>query len=264
MAPGPGFPHMIGDRSGRLARTPRERPVAPIAGLVHSFASGIIGVAIVAWVVLPARAQPVTSRPADSANELATQRVRAWALQLGDPDFRRRERAQEALAALGESAWPAMFEFLDHPDAEISRRVAELLPVPSSPHDRAALAVRLIETGRRECLRHAVFVLFDDPGRTHEPFRDAVAGRTGLVAEVAAPILEELETWNRHEQVLRRQTTQKADSNPAGVARLRALQEQNVPFRGEAAFWMALEARDNYLARTTGPPSTTRPADAQR
>lgn len=255
---------MIGDRRERLARTLCEKPIAQLFRCVPPLLGAIVGVAIVTGVVLPARAQPVTSRPAAAADEQRTRQVRAWALQLGDPDFRRRERAHEALTALGDSAWPTLFEFLDHPDAEISRRVAELLPVPSTPEDRAALAVRLIETGRRECLRHAVFVLFDDLGRTHEPFRAAVAGRTGLVAAVAAPILEELDTWNRHEQVLRRQTTQKADANPAGLAKLRALQDQNVPFLGEAAYWMALEARDEYLARTIMPPSATRPAVAPR
>lgn len=264
MAPVQGIPPMIGDRRERLARTLCEKPIAQLFRCVPPLLGAIVGVAIVTGVVLPARAQPVTSRPAAAADEQRTRQVRAWALQLGDPDFRRRERAHEALTALGDSAWPTLFEFLDHPDAEISRRVAELLPVPSTPEDRAALAVRLIETGRRECLRHAVFVLFDDLGRTHEPFRAAVAGRTGLVAAVAAPILEELDTWNRHEQVLRRQTTQKADANPAGLAKLRALQDQNVPFLGEAAYWMALEARDEYLARTIMPPSATRPAVAPR
>jgi hypothetical protein len=48
--------------------------------------------------------------------------------QLGDRDFSRRRQAEERLRAEGARALPALKEALNHPDAEVRRRVRDLVP----------------------------------------------------------------------------------------------------------------------------------------
>jgi hypothetical protein len=48
--------------------------------------------------------------------------------QLGDPDFRRRDAASHALRDLGPEALPALQKAANHPDPEVRRRLAEIIP----------------------------------------------------------------------------------------------------------------------------------------
>jgi hypothetical protein len=48
--------------------------------------------------------------------------------QLGDPDFRKRDRAADLLKAEGLKALPAMKAALKHPDPEVRRRLLDLIP----------------------------------------------------------------------------------------------------------------------------------------
>lgn len=51
-----------------------------------------------------------------------------WVEQLGDNDFRKRDEASQALRDAGARALPALRKAINHPDAEIRRRVNDLLP----------------------------------------------------------------------------------------------------------------------------------------
>jgi len=188
--------------------------------------------------------------------------IEALVRQLGDRSFDRREHAQQRLAALGEEALPALVARLRDPDPEIARRVVELLPTPRDPARRIDLAVRLLETGDREQLRKAVLMLFQDPGAIDEGFREAVAHSTGLTAAVVLPIIEQLEAWRDQENRYQDTAAAHAARNPEGVNRLSRLHAEAPAYLAEAAYWAALDARDEYLERTTSQParSTSAPA----
>jgi hypothetical protein len=59
----------------------------------------------------------------------ATPPVRQLIEQLGDRDYSKRRQAEECLRAEGTRALPALKQALNHPDAEVRRRVRELVPV---------------------------------------------------------------------------------------------------------------------------------------
>ncbi len=205
--------------------------------------------------VLPVLAAPTTV-PASAPATTQPVRIAELIDRLGADDFRTRDAAQAELSRLGEDALPALLNRLADPDPEIARRVAEILPVPKDLDRRADLAVRLIESGQRENLRQAILILFDDPDEMHPHFKRAVSGRTGLVAAVSVPILDELDSWHRQQESYRQSVARHQQTNPEGVARLRKSHEDTPPYLAEAAYWMALDARDDYFSRL----ATTQPA----
>lgn len=212
-----------------------------------------ISIAVLPVLTAPATA-PATTQPA----------VAELVSRLGAADYRIRDAAQKQLTQLGDSALPELLNHIADPDPEVARRVAEILPTPKDPAQRADVAVRLIETGRREYLRQAVLMLFDQPDDMHTQFKRAVAGRTGLVAAVAAPILDELDTWQRQQAAFRESVARNQDRNPEGIARLRKSHEESPPYLAEAAYWLALDARDDYYTRLATTQPSPREPDAPR
>jgi hypothetical protein len=212
---------------------------------------------VVSGPALPA-ATPAATRP---ATQPAGTEVERLIRELGDRRYERREAAQRELAAMGEPALPHLLRYLRDPDPEIARRVAEALPIPSDPERRVELVTALLSTGDRDHLRRAVVILFQDPGAMEGPFRKAVAGQTGLTAVVAAPILEQLADWKAQDERYRENAAAHGERNPEGVARLSRMHAEAPAYLAEAAFWMALDARDEYAARTasTQPSPTTPP-----
>jgi hypothetical protein len=75
-----------------------------------------------ALLAATARAEPPA--PADAPDAA----LEKWVEQLGDSDFRLRDEASAALKAAGLKALPVLRRALNHPDAEVRRRVNDLLP----------------------------------------------------------------------------------------------------------------------------------------
>jgi hypothetical protein len=75
------------------------------------------------------------------ASEKAERAIQARIEQLGDPDYRVREDAAKALLSMGADALPVLRNGRAHPDAEIRRRVEELI---QKMERDVALAPRLI------------------------------------------------------------------------------------------------------------------------
>ena len=83
---------------------------------------GTIGLAILLSPGLfTAPEKPAARQPAPVVGKLVQ--------QLGDADFQKREAAMKLLEALGPAALPDLRKALGHPDAEVRRRLLELIPV---------------------------------------------------------------------------------------------------------------------------------------
>ncbi len=212
---------------------------------------------------LPAPGQTST-RPATTtatSQPLAAE-IEGLVGQLGDRSFERRERAQERLAELGEAALPALLARLTDPDPEIARRVIELLPIPTDPSRRVDVVMKLLATGDREHLRKAVLILFQDPGAVDVAFRAAMANQGGLTTAMGAPILEQLDNWRSQDGRYRKNAARNAVRNPEGVARLSRIHADTPAYLAEAAYWLALDARDDYVEHATSRPARTATAPA--
>ena len=222
--------------------------------------------AVLIYAALPAPGQ-ITTRPVTSnaSSQPASREIEALVAQLGDRNFERRELAQVRLGELGETALPSLLAHLTDPDPEIARRVIELLPIPTDPARRVEVVMKLLATADREHLRKAVVILFQDPGAVDLAFRTAMADQTGLTAAMAAPILEQLDSWRSQDGRYRKNVSRNAVRNPEGVARLSRLHADTPAYLAEAAYWLALSARDEYMEHATSQPArtTTAPAASQ-
>jgi outer membrane biosynthesis protein TonB len=79
-------------------------------------------------VAAPAKPAPApTPAPAPAAKVPEGDRPAALIVQLGDKEYAVREKAGEELAAMGKKVLPLLEEATRNPDAEISRRAAELI-----------------------------------------------------------------------------------------------------------------------------------------
>jgi len=239
-----------------VGQTLLYRRILPLAGLFIV----LMHAALPAPVQTPTR--PVTT---GASSRPASGEIEALVAQLGDRSFERREQAHARLAELGDAALPALLARLTDPDPEIARRVIELLPIPTDPPRRVDVVMKLLATGDREHLRKAVLILFQDPGAVDVAFRAAMADQTGLTAAMAAPILEQLESWRSQDGRYRENAARNAVRNPEGVARLSRLHADTPAYLAEAAYWLALSARDDYVEHATSRPArtTTAPAASQ-
>lgn len=77
----------------------------------------------------------------DDAPKPPAPSVEQWIEQLGDKEFQKREAALKALQALGAQALPALVKARNHPDAEVRKRLAELIPALETA---VALAPKLV------------------------------------------------------------------------------------------------------------------------
>ena len=73
-------------------------------------------------LVAAVRAEDPPAAPAADAA------IGQWVEQLGDNDYRKRDEASQALQAAGARPLPALRKALTNPDAEVRRRVNDLLP----------------------------------------------------------------------------------------------------------------------------------------
>lgn len=239
-------------RSPRL-NLARQRLVC--AGLISIAAIAVLTQASVAGTSGP------TTQPTSGSARSEFARLVA---QLGDPNYARREEAQSRLKAAGEAALSALLERVDDPDPEIARRVMEVLPLPRDGDARVQAAIRLLETSHREALARAVEWLFVDPGATLAAFERAAASRTGRTAAMCGPILEQLRDFVHQDSLALKRIEEARKSKPDTVSRLEAnyrrMRPDSIAVQAEAAYWLALDARDSYT--TTSP--TSAPADRPR
>lgn len=97
--------------------------------------------------------------------------------QLGDKNFEAREAAEKAIQALGSEALPALRKAAEHPDPEVRRRVARLIPYLEREHVVAPRRISLALTSATPA----------------EAF-DAIARQTGYRLYVPDALREETET----------------------------------------------------------------------
>ncbi|MFO0972639.1 MAG: hypothetical protein U1A27_04240 [Phycisphaerae bacterium] len=206
----------------------------------------------------PSTSRPATTQPADRRQLEAAAR---WVSELGAPEFARRQAAAEKLADMGDVILPVLLPRLEDPDPEIAQAVIGLLPEPRDGAARADVAIRLLRTGRRDALRRAVGMIFADPGRVIEPLMRRAADETGRTAAMLTAICEQLERWRGEE---RRYEQARATTRPVAsdsLARLEKLHAESPGIHAEVAFWMALAARDEFVAAQEAPRNgaTSRP-----
>ncbi len=91
-----------------------------------------------------AKTKPPAAEPAPPAK----QGVDALIVQLGDPDFRKREAASAELARRGEKARPALEKASRHSDAEVAGRAKRALELISASKEEAE-APDLSEVGKQ-------------------------------------------------------------------------------------------------------------------
>jgi hypothetical protein len=87
---------------------------------------------LVAAFVCLALAAAVGGQPSSSDKKPSGPSVDQLIEQLGDPDFRKRDKAGDLLKVEGVKALPALREALKNPDPEIRRRLVDLIPAIES------------------------------------------------------------------------------------------------------------------------------------
>jgi hypothetical protein len=114
----------------------------------------IMGVVLAAVLLTaPVRTRAEAEPPAEATRLVG---------QLADGDYRQRERAVEQLRRLGPAALPALRAAADHPDAEVRRRINDLIPILEV---EAALAPKRVTLKVSDkTLRQTLDVLQDQSG----------------------------------------------------------------------------------------------------
>ncbi len=209
--------------------------------------------------------QSTTQPGARTAQSPLAHRVDTLVTQLGDRDYRRRETAQQELAALGAAALPLLIQRVPNPDAEISDRLITLIGTPAALAHRIEFAARLLETADPDHMERAVYLLFDDPAAACEPFKLRVRGATGALAAICAPIIEQLDRCRASDENTRSHIEKIRRKSPAKAEETLQKNKEGFLYNAEAAYWSAVEALAAYIEQETpdarsGSPASQRSA----
>lgn len=203
--------------------------------------------------------QPAT-RPASRPNQSPlANRVDALVTQLGDRDYRRREAAQQDLAALGSAALPLLIQRVPNPDAETNDRLITLIGSPTAMALRIEFAARLLETADPDHMERAVYLLFDDPVAICEPFKLRVRDATGAMAAICAPIIEQLDRCRASDETTRNHIEKIRRKSPEKAAETLRKNKEGYLYNAEAAYWSAVEALAAYIELEAPRPNDTDP-----
>lgn len=195
---------------------------------------------------------PPASRPTQSP---LAHRVDALVTQLGDREYRRREAAQQELAALGSAALPLLIQRVPNPDAEINDRLITLIGTPAALAHRIEFATRLLETADPDHMERAVYLLFDDPVAACEPFKLRVRDATGAMAAMCAPIIEQLDRCRASDQTTRAHVEKIRRKSPEKAAETLRKNKEGYLYNAEAAYWSAVEALAAHIEQEASRPA---------
>ena len=172
-----------------------------------------------------------------------------WVAQLGAADFEVRESAQRRLAELGDAAAPHLVGAVADPNPEKAGRAAVLLGTPTDPALRVELAANLLATTDPDTMEWAVHMLFDSPGEVCDLFMERAERARGVERVVFEPIVEQLRSWKRMDDLFQRHHARIRQEKPEDAARMLEMHLSSNLYHAEAAYWMALDALMEYRAR---------------
>ena len=214
----------------------------------------------------PTSRPTTTSGPATS--EPAVEQVTSLVNGLRSPSFKVREQSQAGLRALGPAALGQLIPFLSDKDAEVARRVAEIVDRPRDPVLRVEAAVRLLATTDPDWMERAVYMLFEDPPSVCDGFFQRTKGAAGAEAVIYAPIAEKLRDAVRRHRMMQSRHERMKDK-PEIVARERKMNSESDQYDAEAAYWTAYEGLVDFEEQQNAAGSandrvTSRPARQKR
>lgn len=202
-----------------------------------------------------------TTHPSDESN------LRRLVSQLGAADFKLRQTAQSELERLGERAMPVLAEFVGDANSEIANRVGSLIKRPRDPKLRVDVAARLLATGDPDWMEKGVYMVFEAPVADCELLAEKLDQARGRDRAILIPVVAQLRMWRsmelRHKE---RQAKLLAEKRMAVADKERRLHEESMYYQAEAAYWMAVDAAEEYVAPsgqvidTATQPATTKPA----
>ncbi len=215
--------------------TPTSRPAVPEATTRPTTTSG------------PAVPNSLTPTTQASDKSDPADRYRALIRQLGAAEYKKREQAQAELNHIGEPAVPVLCEFVGDPDREIADRVFALIRRPRDVGIRVEVAARLLETGKPDWMERGGYMLFQTPTEDYEPFLKRTSDARGLPRAIFTPVADQLRNWR--DATLRFEKRQ-AELQEAGkteqALKEREMHEGSMYYEAEAAYWMALDASEEY------------------
>ena len=131
------------------------------------------------------------------------EQLKAWAAQLGDDDFQKREEAQARLAEAGPAAIPYLKEALKHDDLEVRQR-AERLLAPLNRDERLGEAARALGDPDWEKVHRAIDALLERCDEKSESAVAQAAGGTGRNAAMAQVLRREIQNIRKADDEIAR------------------------------------------------------------
>ncbi|MFQ5429136.1 MAG: hypothetical protein ACE5E1_02400 [Phycisphaerae bacterium] len=170
-------------------------------------------------------------------------------LQLGAPEYRLRQAAQEKLADLGGTALPVLADFIDSPNGD--------------PVLRVEIAVRLLATTDPDRMEPAVYMLFEDPIEDCDRFAARVRNAEGRRRAVFDAVAGQLAEWKKNTERFRKRRARLLREKPEAAARELKMQKESKFYQAEAAYWQAVDAAETYgqPVRRLPPPTSRRSDD---
>lgn len=211
----------------------------------------------------PVTGRATTTQPTAATRPPNAESIRRLVLQLGAPEYRLRQAAQEKLADLGGTALPVLADFIDSPNDEIANRVAALIRRPSDPVLRVEIAVRLLATTDPDRMEPAVYMLFEDPIEDCDRFAARVRNAEGRRRAVFDAVAGQLAEWKKNTERFRKRRARLLREKPEAAAKELKMQKESKFYQAEAAYWQAVDAAETYgqPVRRLPPPTSRRSDD---
>lgn len=227
----------------------------------------VCSAASVAWSDPPASApaRHPTSQPASrpATDACRDERLQKLIRELSSPSFKARQAAQEALAAMGESALPCLLPHINDADAEIASRVVLLVGRPVRADLRAEAGYRLLISTDPDWMERGVHMLFESPAEVCDMFvalaEHAPQSSRAIVAPVQERLIASRERWRRFDERYQRMRRKHAEV----AEKERQMQLDSNRYEAEAAYWLAHDALLDG-AETGGDSPASQPAAERR
>lgn len=202
--------------------------------------------------------QPTTAQASRSE-------IKQLVADLGSPDFKTRERADDRLRKLGESANAELIEHVTDPNEEIASRVVALLGKPKDPALRVELAVRLLSTADPDWMEKGVYLLFDSPREIIDLYRARTKDAQGIQRVIFNIVGEQLRSWKKMNDVFLENYERIKRKDPQAAERLLETGRDSNFYDAEAAYWSAVEAVEDYrVVEKDDRAATSQPASHPR
>ncbi|MBX3394250.1 MAG: hypothetical protein KF841_02665 [Phycisphaerae bacterium] len=205
-----------------------------------------------------------TTKPSDDAQ------VRRLVSQLGAADFKMRQAAQHELERLGERAMPVLVEFVGDANSEIANRVGSLIRRPRDATLRVETAAKLLATADPDWMEKGVYMVFETPVSDCELLAAKLDQSRGRDRAILMPVVAQLRMWRSMVVRFEERQARLLDENRTAVAdKERRLHEESMYYQAEAAYWMAVDASEEYsdasgqVSESTTQPATSRPVEGK-